>query len=111
LSWSKQLENSEWEAAKARCDGLTYNGQSGWRLPKIEDLTNAVKHHIETTQSDVFVQNFNKWFWSDSSEHFDDIDEESIKRPSRDAASFVNLKDGIPKDTNTESHASVICVR
>ena len=79
LSWSKQQPDSNWYTAIDTCattlNTTTYsgnsvpgfNGQTGWRLPTVEELKEAYRHGIKATQRANFVADFNQIFYSVSS--------------------------------------------
>jgi hypothetical protein len=75
LSWSKLQASAAWNTALATCAGLTYNGQTGWRLPTQKELMEAYTHGIRSIPSSYAAAstnwmteaNMNANFWSGSS--------------------------------------------
>jgi hypothetical protein len=71
LWWSKTQSTSiSWAAAMATCEGLNYNGQTGWRLPTQKELMDAYSHGIYTAPNANWITKSHmdsNWFWSSSS--------------------------------------------
>jgi Protein of unknown function (DUF1566) len=112
LSWSKQQPDSNWQTAIDTCattlNSMTYagnsargfNGQTGWRLPTVEELKDASTHGIKATQQANFVANFHQIFWSGSS-----------VSSSTSSAWIVLLASGYSNYSNKISSNLVVCVR
>jgi hypothetical protein len=70
LWWRKlQASDETWNTAWATCAGLTYNGQTGWRLPTQKELMEAYTHGIRSAASTNWMTegDMGSWFWSGSS--------------------------------------------
>jgi hypothetical protein len=71
LEWSKpdgSLRN--WGQAVMYCDGLTYNGQSDWRLPTQKELMAIYNHGIVSTvvhTNWLSLGDLQSYYWSSSS--------------------------------------------
>ena len=52
LTWSSVSSNEmDWETAKRYCEDLTEGGDSGWRLPTIDDLRTLIQNCSKTETS------------------------------------------------------------
>jgi len=70
LRWSKlQSTSASWPTAMAGCDGLTFAGQSDWRLPTQKELMDAYNHGIRSGGTSYWVTTAQTYagFWSSSS--------------------------------------------
>jgi hypothetical protein len=69
LWWTKTQSNVTWDAAWSNCQNLSYNGQTGWRLPTQKELMEAYGHGIRSAVSASWItqSGVNNWFWSGSS--------------------------------------------
>jgi hypothetical protein len=69
LWWTKTQSNVTWDAAWSNCQTLSYNGQTGWRLPTQKELMEAYGHGIRSAVSASWItqSGLNNWFWSGSS--------------------------------------------
>ena len=69
LWWTKPQSNVAWDAAWSNCQTLSYNGQTGWRLPTQKELMDAYGHGIRSAVSASWItqSGLNNWFWSGSS--------------------------------------------
>ncbi len=113
LSWSKLQESGPWNTAWATCVNLTYNGQTGWRLPTQKELMEAYTHGIRSVPSSYAAANTN-WmtegnmmtgqFWSGSSVSYD---------TTPLGAWIVDLANGStgPDYSSKDDTHRVVCVR
>ena len=55
-----------WTTANARCQGLTHNGNSNWRIPTLRELTMIwiFRDAIETFSGNTFSSGSNEYYWS-----------------------------------------------
>ncbi len=70
LRWSKlQSTSATWPTAMAGCDGLTFAGQSDWRLPTQKELMDGYNHGIRSAGTSYWVTTAQTYasFWSSSS--------------------------------------------
>ena len=51
LSWTKPQTAGVWWQAVTQCNGLTYNGQAGWRVPTQKELIEAYSHGVRSVPS------------------------------------------------------------
>ncbi len=66
LVWQKTYAGEiTWQQALANCEGLTYAGQSDWRLPNVNELASLANYNRYGPASD-FPDMPSSWFWSSS---------------------------------------------
>jgi hypothetical protein len=110
LWWSKIQTASSWWRAVTTCQGLNYNGQTGWRLPTQKELQEAYTHGIRSIPSAYAAantnwmteHNMNSYFWSGSS-----------VSGTTSAAWLVFLTGGRTNDGSGDKNftGQVVCVR
>jgi hypothetical protein len=103
LSWTKtQSTGSNWAAAMETCANLTYNNQTGWRLPTQKELMNAYEHGINTATNANWITSADAGnsFWSSSTYSV-----------STAAAWGVNLATGNTNSLIMPNSLRVACVR
>ncbi|MCX6106073.1 MAG: DUF1566 domain-containing protein [Proteobacteria bacterium] len=68
LSWSKSPGQKDWANALLYCSSLTYNNQTGWRLPTQKELMNAYEHGMMTASNANWLTStqMQSYFWSSS---------------------------------------------
>lgn len=69
LWWSKLQVPANWHAAVSHCQSLNHNGQTDWRLPTVEELTDAYKDGIKSAARTNWITegDMDNGFWSGSS--------------------------------------------
>lgn len=104
LWWSKlQPTGQSWNAAWATCAGLTYNGQTGWRLPTQKELMEAHIHGIRSAARTNWLTdaNMSAFFWSGS----------SVSNVTSNAWSVYLVHGLTTNNSKTTTTNQVVCVR
>jgi hypothetical protein len=102
LRWSKLQSSATWPTAMAGCDGLTFAGQSDWRLPTQKELMDGYNHGIRSAGTSYWVTTAQTYagFWSSSS-----------LSNSTYLAWYVDLARGYTNGFNKTTTYSFVCVR
>ena len=105
LWWSNYRGSMTQYTAKSHCESLSYNGQSGWRLPSLDELRGAYYSEISLQWRTGWITTddtrFEKYFWSGS------------KGSRYDYVSIFSLEsvwDGVQSIYDQRSR-NVVCVR
>ncbi|MCX6107299.1 MAG: DUF1566 domain-containing protein [Proteobacteria bacterium] len=102
LWWSKSPGTKDWVNALLYCSSLTYNNQTGWRLPTQKELMNAYEHGMMTASNANWLTStqMQNYFWSSST-----------SPPTTSLAWVVNPAYGFTYDYGKYYQFSVSCVR
>ena len=106
LQWSRVAGGTSsptsmnWPDAISYCSSLTYNGQTGWRLPTQKELYGAYEHGISSIPTANFVSSFSSVFWSSST-----------TSTNTNYAWLVTLATGTTSSYTKSNTNSVLCVR
>ncbi len=104
LGWQRapSAKRLSWSAAKAYCDGLTVDGESGFRLPKKSELTTLVgsKPSSPWVDTTAFPGATPTKFWTSSEDHGSPGD-----------AWALDFSAGAPRSVGSGLELDVRCVR
>ncbi|SLM31416.1 exported hypothetical protein [Desulfamplus magnetovallimortis] len=90
-----------WEDACQYCENLVLDGESGWRIPEIEELASIVDYtkYNPSISVDIFENTQSLWYWSGSS----DADE-------TDSAWYIDFYNGTIKSFTKSGEYHVRCI-
>ncbi|MCP4603561.1 MAG: DUF1566 domain-containing protein [Proteobacteria bacterium] len=63
LVWQKPYVRKMWQEAFDYCEGLTYGGESDWRLPDMHELASLL-HYGRHNPASIFPDMPSEYFWS-----------------------------------------------
>jgi hypothetical protein len=92
LWWSRVVGWADGTYAMIGCRDLSYHGQNDWRVPSKEELLDAHTHQIGSQGKAGWIDDFNRFFKSDS-------------------GWIVSLSDGQSTCAEGGCQASFVCVR